>query len=77
MADIAQHVAHWVNFYLVEADFLHLFFYAVNDAFFVAAFARDGNHIAQETSHVLLVVVCFFKNQFKRNMLSHAYVLQF
>ena len=77
VADITQHVTHRIDFHFIEAHFFHLFFDAVHHALFIAAFAWDSNHIAQKAGHVLLVVVGFFNNQFKRNMLSHEDVLQF
>ena len=76
VADIAQHVAHRVNLDFIEADFFHFFFNTMHDAFFVTAFAGDSDHIAQEAGHILLVVVCFFDNQFERNVFSHELTLR-
>lgn len=71
MADVSQNVAHRVDLDFIETDFLHFLFDAMDNPFFIAAFAGNGDHVAQETRHVFFVVVCFFKNQFKRNVLSH------
>ncbi len=71
VADITENIAHWVDFNFIEADFFHLFFNTMYYAFLVAAFTGNSNHIAQEASHVRLVIFCFFKNQFEWNILSH------
>ena len=71
VTDITENVTHWVDFNFIEADFFHLFFNTMYYAFFVAAFTGNSNHVAQEASHVRLVIFCFFKNQFEWNILSH------
>ena len=71
VTDITENVTHWVDFNFIEADFFHLFFNTMYYAFLVAAFTGNSNHIAQEASHVCLVIFCFFKNQFEWNILSH------
>ena len=56
VADVAQHVAHRIDFNFIEADFFHLFFNAVHHALLIAAFAGDSDHIAQETGHLFFVL---------------------
>lgn len=71
VADIAQHVAHGVDLDLVKADLLHLLLDAQHDALFIAALARDGDHVAQELTHLGLVLVGLLQHHFKRNLLAH------
>ena len=56
VADVAQHVAHRIDFNFIEADFFHLFFNAVYHTLLIAAFAGDSDHIAQETGHLFFVL---------------------
>jgi hypothetical protein len=45
MADITKNVAHRVDDHFVEADLFHLFFNAMDNAFFITAFARYCHHV--------------------------------
>ena len=71
VANIAQHVAHGVDLDLVKADFFHFLLDAQHDALFIAALTRDGDHVAQELSHLGLVLVGLLQHHFKRNLLAH------
>ena len=56
-SDAAQHVAHGVHAHFVEARFLHLLAYALDDGAFVGAFGGDGDQIAEKGNDLSFVRV--------------------
>ena len=65
VADVAEDVAHRVDFDLVKSDLFHFLFDAQNDFFFVARFAGDRDHVAQKLGHVGTVGLGFLEDLFK------------
>ena len=55
VSDATQNVTHLVDADFVKADFFHFLFDALDDFFFLTAFGRNGDHIAQEFRHVVAV----------------------
>ena len=62
ISDKAEDVAHLVDFDPVEADLFHFFLDTPDHAFFLAAFARDADHIAQESGHFRFILFGEFVN---------------
>src|SRR5512137_2666822 len=54
-AYIAEHIPHEIDLHPIESDVLHLLPDPLHDFPFLPAFARDGDHFAEESEKIRVV----------------------